>query len=153
GATKGQKGLVRTEVRAEDCLFAAAGNRSLVHLEGLDGYKQMEVYFAWTNGKHNAFSGYQRYLDVQPPDPVAMELSKTEKEWQEFINESNPMPRFAAMRFEMPAWNQIVPDDFKPKQKLPELVGYGAMLDTLPRPNGPKPMEPVLPDETEKKDE
>src|SRR5262249_10617433 len=64
---KTMKGLVPTQVKSStNCLFASAGGKSLVHLEGVDTDEQLRRLFSWGEGRHNLYSNFTLLLDQQP---------------------------------------------------------------------------------------
>jgi hypothetical protein len=138
-AGKNTKGLVFTNLVASDCLFAAAGSKSLVHLEGLENEDQMRRLFAW-NGEHNVYNGFQQLLDLQPresdttmPPPP---FGKTQ--WELFTRESDARfepgkVRFSATLGPESTLTKVMPSDFRLRAES-ELHGCGADLERLPKP-------------------
>jgi hypothetical protein len=140
-AGKSGKGLVPAAVSAVNCLFAAAGDRTFIHLDGPDSEKQMKELFFW-EGRHNAYSGFDNLLDQQPAGETVM-LRYDQQKWRMFFNEGDPQPLFVRARcFDPPAdrpLSQALPEDFRPRPDLrAQLLTYGSTLtrDALPRLSG-----------------
>ncbi len=135
-AVKNTKGLVFTNVMASDCLFAPAGTKSLIHLEGLDNEDQMKRLLAW-RGERNVYSSFQQLLDQQPRESswtmAPPPYGKTQ--WEVFTRESDG--RFDKVRFAVaPAsdtMTRVAPADFKVKAES-DLTSCGADLDRLLKP-------------------
>jgi len=130
------RGLTPTQVVAEDCLFASASGKSLVHLEGLDSEEQMKRFLTW-EGRHNAYSNFPQMLDQQPSGDGSMALPAYDKtRWSAFTQEN--ASRFEKVKFASPpaaegASAKVQPDDFKTRPEE-TLQDYGANLDRLPKP-------------------
>jgi hypothetical protein len=138
-AGKNGKGLVPTSVGAQNCLFASAGSKAFIYLDGLDGEKQMRELFLW-EGSHNAYDGFDKLLDQQPVGEAMVMLRFDQEKWRMFANESDPQPLFVRARcFDLAADRslvQVLPEDFRPTSDLRlQLAPYGSTLtrDTLPR--------------------
>jgi len=84
---KNTKGLVQTQVAsATECLFAAATDKSLVHLDGVDSLDDMMKYFLWTENRNNDFSKFDRLLDQQAPGQVGAPPPYDRAKWDAFTN-------------------------------------------------------------------
>jgi serine/threonine protein kinase len=90
--TRNSKGLVSTQIKtATDCLFVAAGNKALVHLEGIDSDDQMRSYLSWEDSRRNTYSNYPQLLEFQPwaernmmaPPPYG------QRQWEGFTRETD----------------------------------------------------------------
>jgi hypothetical protein len=147
-AGPGGKGLAPTSVSAANCLFAAAGGKSFIHLDGPDSEKQMKELFSW-DGRHNAYDGFDKLLDQQPAGEAMVMLRYDQDKWRMFANESDPQPLFMRARcFDLATDRplaQAVPEDFKVKPEFrTQLQNYGASLarDALPRLTQPETPAP-----------
>jgi hypothetical protein len=131
------KGLTMTQVNsATDCLFASAGTKALVHLEGIDSEEQMRHYFSWNESQRNAFSNYTQYLEQQPATDVMPQPAYGVDKWKDFTND--PESRFDKVRFSAPPapegpMSHVNAADFKAKADA-NLQGCGVNLERLPRP-------------------
>jgi Protein kinase domain len=130
------RGLAQTQVQAANCLFAAAGGKSLVHLDGVDTDEQMKRVFVWAGGQNNVYSNFPQLLDQQPREPEMMSVPAYDKtRWEGFTREADG--RFERVRFAAPPAEgqhaKATPADFKVKAEA-DLQGTGADLDRLPRP-------------------
>jgi serine/threonine protein kinase len=135
------RGLGLTQVKAADCLFAAATSKSLVHLDGLDGVdteEQMKRFcFSWSESRHNAYSNFSAFLDqenvpngMMPPTPYR------EREWKDFTGDDRG--RFGKVQFTaLPppdvSLARVSATDFQVKPEA-NLLGYGVIPDHLPKP-------------------
>ncbi len=135
-ASKNSKGLVGTSVLASDCLFAAAGSKSLIHLEGLENEEQMKRLVAW-RGERNVYSNFQQLLDQQPKESDTMPPPPYGKtQWESLTRESDG--RFDKVRFTTAPnaegmLTRVLPADFKVKAES-ELSNCGADVDRLLKP-------------------
>ena len=95
---KNTKGLVQTQVTsAAECLFAAAADKSLVHLDGVDSLDDMTKYFLWTENRNNDFSKFDRLLDQQAPGQVGAPPPYDRAKWDAFTNANGT--RYEAVKF------------------------------------------------------
>jgi len=133
------RGLVPTQVRAAtNCLFASANGKSLVHLDGVDNEDQMKRLFTWSDGRHNAYSNYNTWLDQKPgtESESMAPLPYGKSQWESFAQESDS--RVERVRFgtplpvELPLFRATA-DNFKLAGDT-NGQGYGAEVDRLPRP-------------------
>jgi hypothetical protein len=135
------KSLVYTDVQAENCVFAAAGGRPLVRIEGPDTEDQMRRVFAW-HGKGNTYSGYDKLLE-QPAAEGGVPIRYDQDRWKTFANETDPEPRFVQLKFAVPdseaAFRQAVPPQFRIKATPGLEVNGGAPLQQLPAPAAVEP--------------
>jgi hypothetical protein len=148
---KSMKGLVPTQFKsATNCLFISAGSKSLVHLEGVDTDEQMKRLFSWEESRHNVYSNFTPSLLDQLPsggNEVAMPpLPYGKTQWEGFTQEQDA--RFERLRSSaLPAsdavLSKVVAADLKTK---PELQGYGADLDALPKPTELSPYSSPVPE-------
>jgi hypothetical protein len=67
-------------------LFAAAADKSLVHLDGVDSLDDMMKYFLWTENRNNDFSKFDRLLDQQAPGQVGAPPPYDRAKWDAFTN-------------------------------------------------------------------
>lgn len=147
--TDGGTGLVRTEVEADECLFAAAPGtiRPIIEADGLD----VEAFRdALTWSRPIASTRHNWYVNFDPSAPVAefnlaaegMPSKKWEwKDWLSFGDRpvGNPVGKatFAGSVREL---NSITPADVKVATvEFPEMTGarpgdVGASTETLPKP-------------------
>jgi hypothetical protein len=129
---------VFTQVTANDCLFAAAANKALIHLEGPDGEEQMKKVFGWA-GKRNTYGGFDNLLEQQSAGEMVRTLKYDPEAWKRFGNEE-PEPRFVQVKFELPpltqrALSQAVPEEFRARtEPNVDLQGTGVAVEQLPRP-------------------
>jgi hypothetical protein len=141
---KNAKGLVFTQVTAEDCLFAAAAGKTLVHLEGPDGEEQMKRVFDWF-GKRNTYSGFDKVLEQQSSADGGMggRLGYDQDRWKNFAKETDPEPRFVQVRFAVPEgdrpFSQALPEQFRATRSEPQVdfTDCGAPVEQLPTPYKP----------------
>jgi serine/threonine protein kinase len=133
------RGLVPTQVRAAtNCLFASANGKSLVHLDGVDNEDQMKRLFTWSDGRHNAYSNYNTWLDQKPgtESESMAPLPYGKSQWESFAQESDS--RVERVRFGIPLPVELplfraTADNFKLAGDT-NGQGYGAEVDRLPRP-------------------
>jgi serine/threonine protein kinase len=144
---KSGKGFLTLRVEpATDCLFAAKEGKPLVHLESLDSEEQMRRSFAWRGG-NNAYSGFDKMLEMQPGDGEVVMRRFDPEAWQKFANVADADPRFLKQKIDFGAMEerplaQALPEDFRLAASVrQELGGVGALLDELPRPWGAKETE------------
>jgi serine/threonine protein kinase len=148
---KSSKGLAFTQVTADDCLFASAGGKALVHLEGPDNDEQMKRVFGWI-GRRNTYAGFDKVLEQQSAGEGMAPLRYGQEEWKRFANETDPEPRFVQLKLAVPPLaerplSQAVPEQFRDGSEPPvDLRDCGAVLKQLPRPFGERAR--VAPDET-----
>jgi serine/threonine protein kinase len=145
--SKSGKGFLTLRVEpATDCLFASPQGKPLVHLESLDSEEQMRRAFAW-KGTNNAYSGFDKMLEMQPGDGEVVMRRFDPEAWQKFANVADNDPRFLKQKLDFSAMEerpltQTLPDDFRLAAVVrQELGGVGAPLDELPRPWGVKETE------------
>ena len=150
---KSGKSLVYTEVQADNCLFAAAGSKALVRIEGPDTEDQMRRVFRW-GGKGNTYSGYDKFLEQQPAGEGGVALRYDQDRWKAFANETDPDPRFVQLKFAVPdseaAFRQAVPQQFRLKAEPGLDVRGGAPINQLPTPaavEAAPAKSPVVPEE------
>jgi hypothetical protein len=142
------KGFLNLRVEpASDCLFASPQGKPLVHLESLDSEEQMRRSFAWRGG-NNAYSGFDKMLEMQPADGEVVMRRFDPEAWQKsFANIADTDPRFLKQKLEFPlpegkTLEQALPEDFRvAAASRAELAGVGAPLDDLPRPWASKDVE------------
>jgi hypothetical protein len=151
---KAGKGFLTLRVEpASDCLFASPQGKPLVHLESLDSEEQMRRAFAWKGG-NNAYSGFDKMLEMQPGDGEVVMRRFDPESWQKsFANIADANPTFLKQKLDFgemetksPA--QVLPEDFRLAAGVrQELGGVGVALDELPRPWGAK--DTLRPSETD----
>jgi len=135
---KNTKGLVQTQVAsATDCLFAAAADKSLVHLDGVDTQDEMTKYFGWAESRNNNFSNYEnRYLDQQAPGQVGGPAPFDRANWEQFTNSNGG--RYETVKFSAhpPPDSSLIhvrKTDFRlVPTSTPAAPDYGAVIDDLP---------------------
>jgi len=132
----GAKGLVTTQIKSvSDCLFASAGTKALIHLEGIDTPEgQMERYISWSDSQRNAYSNYTQYVEQQPASDAMPQPPLTANAWKDFTRD--PDSRFERVRFsQSPApdasLSRVAASNFKPM--APPLQGCGANVERLPK--------------------
>jgi serine/threonine protein kinase len=120
------KGFAKTNVDAQNCLFAALAGKALIRLDKLNfDQEQLNQYLPWI-GKTNAYTGFNKLVDQ--PDSMMFLL----RDWT-----LEPDARMLQVKFKLPArsdrpLSQAVPSDFLPMQAQMDLQGYGANLRELP---------------------
>jgi hypothetical protein len=142
--SKAGKGFLTLRVEpATDCLFASPQGKPLVHLENLDSEEQMRRAFAWKGG-NNAYSGFDKMMEMQPGDGEVVMRRFDPEAWQRFANVADADPRFLKQKLDFSSMEerpltQALPEDFRLAAGVrQELGGVGAPLDELPRPWGVK---------------
>jgi len=127
--------------QATGCLFhAARGNRTLVHVEGVETDEQMRRLFSWGQGKDNCYSNYTQFLDQVPPrgDNVMSPPAYDQEKWKTFAA-GDTDGRYARVKFTswpqegrplMQGW----PSNFRVKEPN-DLKGGGAPTDKLRTPS------------------
>ncbi len=135
-ATRHARGLLKTEVTAHDCLFAAAGGKSLVHLEGMDSERQVSGLLSWRKGeKANVYSGFSPLLDQVPRNEDAMPMPPYDRtRWGQFTGEGGEATfkraQFSAAPAAEEPWTKVTASHFrlKPDADLPRC---GADIEEL----------------------
>lgn len=140
------RGFVPVLCRAYDCLFLAAENRSLVHLDGPEtNAEKMKTLLTW-NGSHNGYAGYMKMLD-QTPNDNSMALPPVEQmEWTRFTGETDAV--FKGVKLSMPPdgpLSRVTPNQFATRVDANLSGPYGADPDSLPTP-------PTRPEEMRKEE-
>jgi hypothetical protein len=120
----------------QDCLFASAGGKALVRLDGLDsGEAQRKGYFIW-EGKQNIYSRFAPMVDQKTKTEDASTSSLGTERWKGFTGETDS--QFTPVKFAEPLQEQYlakaVPGNFRVKWE-PEQAGCGAAVDQLPPPH------------------
>jgi serine/threonine protein kinase len=130
------KGLVPVQLNPDGCLFVAAADRALLHLDGPETVEEelFKKKFLWTAGKGvNVFGNFNDMLDQQPGGGEMPRPSVGWEKWRTLTNDS------AARALRIKATNlppaegpfsRITPSQFKPI----EPSGSGADVGALPRP-------------------
>lgn len=144
---KNSKGLVPTQVAsATDCLFAAAADQSLVHLDGVDNPEDMTKYFSWTENRNNNFSKFDRLLDQQTPGQTSPPLVYDRGQWDRFTNSNGA--RYDTVKFTAASppdsLTHVPASAFKVvPAAAPGAPDCGAAIDDLPLPlnNGGTPTD------------
>jgi serine/threonine protein kinase len=145
---KSTKGLLLTQFKSvTNCIFHSVDSKSLVHLDSVDTDQQMKRLFSWGDSRHNVYSNCTPSLLDQQPSPgneVAMPPIPYDKtQWQGFVQE--PDARFdRALATPDRPLSKVVAADFKPRPEA-NLQGYGADLETLPKPFEPPAAGTVAP--------
>ena len=141
---KSVKGFLGMRVEpASDCLFASPQGKALVHLESLDSEEQMKRYFTW-KGEKNAYSGFDKMLEMQPADGEVVMRRFDPEAWQKtFANIVDANAVFLKQKLDFSSMEerplaQVLPEDFRLSLAARQEVqtGVGAELDTLPLPVG-----------------
>jgi serine/threonine protein kinase len=84
-----RKHLVPTEFRQVlDCVFVSGGNKSLVHMDGIDTPEKVMRVFSWSGGRHNVYSGFSQMIDHQPRGEI-MIPPVTREMWETCTNEQS----------------------------------------------------------------
>src|SRR5262249_42318323 len=92
------RGLVLTQVKADDCLFASDGAKSFAHLDGVSDDKGMRDCFLWIP-KNNAYSGFSPMLDQQPRAGEPAVPPFDEAKWKTLTRDEG---QFLRVRFQVP---------------------------------------------------
>jgi serine/threonine protein kinase len=133
-AATNARGLVPVQVWSEDCLFASAGDKPFMHLEGIDASETpMNRLFSWEQGKHNAYSKSMPMLDPKPrTDDMPMPRYGQDK-WKIFTGETDAL--FTSIRFAAPPADSslasVSPSAFRLVGES-ELKTYGVSIDAVP---------------------
>jgi serine/threonine protein kinase len=135
-----RKGLVQTQVTsAADCLFAAAGDKSLVHLDGVDNPDDMNKYLTWAENRNNEFSKYDRLLDQQASGQAGTPPAPYDRaKWDSFTNANGTRyepVKFAAVPSAESSLTQVPPTAFRvqPQSGMPPF-DCGVVINDLPAP-------------------
>jgi hypothetical protein len=136
-SVKNSKGLVETKIAsATDCLFVAAADKSLIHLDGID---QPEPYFSWAENRNNLFSNFKdRFLDQQPKDEFMTPPPYDRSKWESVTG--SMQTRYERVRFASAppleaSFTNLSPADFKIVPDAgSDLQDYGAVIKDLPVP-------------------
>lgn len=142
GDEKKPVGLTPTEVRADGCLFVAAGDRPLVYASGVDRDTLTHTLLKW-EASRNLYGNFTRLLDVKANGAmgVMMPTEWTSSKWLEFTHESDNS--FGSVKFtgNVSDLTKTIADDFL-RAKLSDMkktdavaTDYGAALNQLPRPD------------------
>jgi hypothetical protein len=122
------KGLVKTQVSANSCLFASASGKSLVRVEGMDGLEQIKRVFGWSGG-HNWYSGFEDLLD-QPAAMLGTPLHIDVMGWgMNFRDNDEVGSHFSRLKFDVDpqregALAKALPAQLRPRSD--EATGFGA---------------------------
>jgi serine/threonine protein kinase len=143
GARTG-RGLAMTRVEAQGCLFVSLSGKALVYLDRLDvDDLHLTDYFAWVGSGHNAYSGFDRYLDQQRPLEMipSQPIRKDEKTWKMYANEEES--KHLQAKFALPAstdrpLSEATLDDFKALPDARVVQGFGSNLAPDVFPLAPK---------------
>jgi hypothetical protein len=127
------KNMTPVRVDSANCIFQAAGVKSLVHLEGPDpGADLMKTLILWS-AQSNIYGEFQNLQDHQPPDDTMPALPIGKNDWSRRNGETNP--RILQMSVLTPRGDlvitQAIPEQFKLKSDI--AAGQGAAIDALPR--------------------
>jgi serine/threonine protein kinase len=123
-----------TAVRVEptDCIFQAAGSKSVVHLEGPNpGPGIMESLISWSP-KNNIYGGFEYRLDNQPPDGMAAPPIGTSEWSRQEVGSGSQISKMAVLT---PSGDVVLTQSF-PKQftlKSHVVLSQGVMPDLLPK--------------------
>jgi serine/threonine protein kinase len=133
GATNA-RGLVPVQVWSEDCLFASAGDKPFMHLDGMDaGETPMNRLFSWEQGKHNAYSKSMPMLDPKPRTDDMPVPPYGQDKWKSLTGETDAL--FTSIRFAAPPADSslasVSPAAFRVAAES-ELKTYGVAIDVLP---------------------
>lgn len=136
-AARHARGLLKTEVTAQDCLFAsAAGGKSLIHLEGMDSENQVRGLLAWASNRANpnVYSNFSPMLDQMPKDQESMLMPLNRQDWLTFTREPPEAALFERVTFPGApvdgGWTKAAPAQFRAKSES-DLSRAGADLDAL----------------------
>jgi serine/threonine protein kinase len=133
-AATNARGLVPVQIWSEDCLFASAGDKPFMHLEGIDaGETPMNRLFSWEQGKHNAYSKSMPMLDPKPRMDDMPVPPYGQDKWKSFTGETDAL--FTSIRFTAPPADSslasVSPGAFRLAAES-ELKTYGVAIDALP---------------------
>jgi hypothetical protein len=126
------RGLVPVQVWSEDCLFASAGDKPFMHVEGIDaGETPMSRLFSWEQGKHNAYSKSMPMLDPKPRTDDMPVPPYGQDKWK--TGETDAL--FTSIRFAAPppdsSLASVSPAAFRVAAES-DLKTYGVAIDVLP---------------------
>jgi serine/threonine protein kinase len=136
-----------------DCLFVSAGGKALVHLDGAEANDdRLKALLDW-DGRHNAYAKFPQLLDQQPDGGAMPAMPYNGDKWKEFAHETdavfdrvkldNPPPADASLAGLTVSRFRVKPDEMR----SPDMQGYGADLDALPRTSIPADTATTPPDE------
>src|SRR5205823_11445903 len=117
---------------------AAAGSKSLIHLEGLETEEQMKRLISW-RGERNVYSNFQQLLDQQPKAETDTNMMPPppygKTQWELFTKEDGRYEkvRFAGTLSGDNLLTRVVPVDFKLRPETEPLTS-GADLERLLKP-------------------
>jgi serine/threonine protein kinase len=121
------------QVDSKDCVFQAAGGKSLVHLEGPDPGERINALLLW-KAENNIYGLFENLMDNQPFDDKMPAPPIGPIEWPKRANESRPrFMKDAVLTLvrELPL-TQVLPESFRVKTQVQ--AGQGAVGNTLARP-------------------
>src|SRR5262249_45726831 len=134
-AARNAMGLLKTEVVAQDCLFASATGKSLVHLDRMENDAQVRRLQAWAGSREhpNVYSGFSPMLDQLPRHEDSMLMPFDREGWLAFTQE--PPGAFERVRFgAAPAaeasWAKVAASQFRARADG-ELPKCGADIEAL----------------------
>jgi hypothetical protein len=131
-----------------DCLFVAGSpstnpQTSLIQLNGPEvSDERLKTLLGWEQGQHNAYTDFGALIDPKP-DNGAMMMPYGSVKWKEFTRETDAV--FDRVKMEnkpgpevllsavTPARFRVKPDEMRG----PDMQGYGADLDQLPKAAAP----------------
>jgi hypothetical protein len=129
-------GLARTDVIANNCVFAPAGSSAdpLVRADRLDSKEQVEKWFGW-KGRDNVY-GYDKknvVLEIRPADLEAMPIKPIDGDrWLEMTQEEGDP--FASVRF---SYGEGLPQAGQGRKFLVvRPIDFGPARSDPPRPEG-----------------
>jgi hypothetical protein len=140
-------GLVPTDVKCEDCLIVAAGDKPVVYAERVDRDTLVKTLLTWeAGGRGNIYGNFQKHLEVKAGGTMmVMPTDWTARDWRDFSHENEGS--FARVMFKStPADDSMYPSagyvnaapkSFKPKltdmnmQRADMSATLGADVDAL----------------------
>ena len=139
GDEKKPVGLTPTKVRAEDCLFVAAGDRPLVFASGVDRDSLTKSLLAW-EGSGNAYGNFNNLLDVKTNGAMAamMPTEWTPRDWIQFTHESDKSFPHVTFSGNLGDLTKVVANNFRARltdmmKPNANATDYGAALNQLPK--------------------
>ena len=131
-AAASPRALAPVQVWPEDCLFASAGTKPFVHLDGIEGGDTaMKPLFSWEQGRHNAYSKSMPMLDPKARADDVPPASYGQDKWR--TSESDAL--FTTIRFAVPpaesSLASVSPASFRVAGNS-DIQTYGATVDLLP---------------------
>jgi hypothetical protein len=136
---KDTRALMPAQFKVADCLFVAAGDKALVHLDGAEASDERLAALLGWSGQHNAYTDFPEMLDQQPDSGAMPAMPYTRDRWKAFTREADPAfdrvkldnrpATDAPLAALTPARFRVKPDDMR----SPDMQPYGVDLEQLPK--------------------